>query len=61
MTPTSDTGEGEAGRAWIVDADLKDESVDHEKLLALVAQRVSDGRVLRLIGGQLRRGSALPV
>jgi retron-type reverse transcriptase len=47
MTPTSDTGEGEAGRAWIVDADLKDffGSVDHEKLLALVAQRVSDGRV----------------
>jgi RNA-directed DNA polymerase len=39
MTPTSDTGEGEAGRAWIVDADLKDffGSVDHEKLLALVA------------------------
>jgi RNA-directed DNA polymerase len=63
MTPTSDTGEGEAGRAWIVDADLKDffGSVDHEKLFALVAQRVSDGRVLRLIGGQLRRGSALPV
>ena len=38
----------EAGREWIVDADLKDffGSVDHEKLLTLVAQRVSDGRVL---------------
>src|SRR6202521_1230264 len=36
---------------WIVDADLKDffGSVDHEKLLTLVAQRVADGRVLRLI------------
>ena len=36
------------GCEWIVDADLKDffGSVDHEKLLALVAQRVSDGRVL---------------
>ena len=59
MTPTSDTGEGEAGRAWIVDADLKDffGSVDHEKLLALVAQRVSDGRILRLIEAMLTAGS----
>jgi retron-type reverse transcriptase len=40
----------EAGGEWIVDADLKDffGSVVHEKLLTLVAQRVSDGRVLRL-------------
>ena len=81
MTPTSDTGEGDrqrtpcaksgrrsrAGREWIVDADLKDffGSVDHEKLLALVAQRVSDGRMLRLIEAMLKagsygRGSALP-
>jgi retron-type reverse transcriptase len=30
---------------WIVDADLKDffGSVDHEELLTLVAQRISDG------------------
>jgi RNA-directed DNA polymerase len=36
----------EAGKEWIVDADLKDffGSVEHEKLLTLVAQRVSDGR-----------------
>ena len=36
-----------------MDADLKDffGSVDHEKLLTLVAQRVADGRVLRLIRG----------
>jgi group II intron reverse transcriptase/maturase len=49
----------EAGREWIVDADLKDffGSVDHEKLLALVAQRVSDGRVLRLIEAMLTAGS----
>src|SRR5712692_6828520 len=41
----------EEGREWIVDADLKDffGSVDHEKLLTLVAQRIADGRVLRLI------------
>jgi RNA-directed DNA polymerase len=31
--------------------------VDHKKLLALVAQRVSDGRVLRLIGAMLTAGS----
>ena len=45
-----------SGREWIVDADLKDffGSVDHDKLLTLVAQRVSDGRVLRLIGAMLR-------
>jgi RNA-directed DNA polymerase len=48
-----------AGQEWIVDADLKDffGSVDHEKLLTLVAQRVSDGRVLRLIGSMLKAGS----
>jgi group II intron reverse transcriptase/maturase len=49
----------EAGGEWIVDADLKDffGSVEHEKLLALVAQRVSDGRVLRLIEAMLTAGS----
>ena len=49
----------EAGREWIVDADLKDffGSVDHEKLLTLVAQRVADGRVLRLIEAMLKAGS----
>ena len=48
-----------SGREWIVDADLKDffGSVDHEKLLTLVAQRVSDGRVLRLIRAMLQAGS----
>jgi RNA-directed DNA polymerase len=47
------------GREWIVDADLKDffGSVDHEKLLTLVAQRVSDGRVLRLLRSMLTAGS----
>ena len=49
----------ESGSEWIVDADLKDffGSVDHEKLLTLVAQRVSDGRVLRLIEAMLKAGS----
>src|SRR5579863_4617888 len=47
------------GRDWIVDADLKDffGSVEHAKLLALVAQRIADGRVLRLIEAMLKAGS----
>jgi RNA-directed DNA polymerase len=49
----------QSGREWIVDGDLKDffGSVDHEKLLTLVAQRVADGRVLRLIRAMLKAGS----
>jgi RNA-directed DNA polymerase len=48
-----------SGREWIVDADLKDffGSVEHEKLLTLVAQRIADGRVLRLIEAMLKAGS----
>jgi len=49
----------EGGREWIVDADLKDffGSVDHDKLLTLVAQRIADGRVLGLIKAMLKAGS----
>jgi RNA-directed DNA polymerase len=49
----------QSGREWIVDADLKNffGSVDHEKLLTLVAQRIADGRVLRLIRAMLKAGS----
>ena len=49
----------QSGREWIVDADLKDffGSVDHAKLLTLIAQRVADGRVLRLIEAMLKAGS----
>src|SRR6202050_3081767 len=49
----------QSGREWIVDADLKDffGSVEHEKLLTLVAQRIADGRVLRLIKAMLKAGS----
>jgi retron-type reverse transcriptase len=32
-------------------------SVDHERLLTLVAQRVADGQVLRLIKAMLKAGS----
>ena len=49
----------QGGSEWIVDADLRDlfGSVDHEKLLRLLAQRVADGRVLRLIKAMLKAGS----
>ncbi|MGF6652611.1 group II intron reverse transcriptase/maturase [Paraburkholderia youngii] len=49
----------EGGRDWIVDADLKDffGSVDHDKLLSLIAQRIADGRVLSLIKAMLKAGS----
>ena len=48
----------DAGAEWIVDADLKDYfgSIDHEKLMTLVAQRVADGRVLTLIERMLTAG-----
>jgi len=46
------------GREWIVDADLKEffGSVDHERLMTLVNQSVSDGRVLGLIESILKAG-----
>src|SRR3954463_6229481 len=49
----------QSGREWIVDADLKDffGSVDHTKLLTLIAQLIADGRVLRLIEAMLKAGS----
>jgi group II intron reverse transcriptase/maturase len=48
-----------SGSEWIVDADLKDffGSVEHEKLLTLVARQIADGRVLRLIEAMLKAGS----
>ena len=79
--PASDTGEGgqptgamrkiwkelDEGYEWVVDADLKDffGSVDHDRLLALVNRRVSDGRVLGLLrqiltAGVVANGQLLP-
>ena len=39
------------GRVWVVDADIRDyfSSIDHGRLLGMVAERVSDRRVLRLL------------
>jgi RNA-directed DNA polymerase len=47
-----------AGYDWVVDADLKSyfDTIPHERLLALVAARVADGRVLALVKSFLRAG-----
>jgi len=57
----------DAGAEWIVDGDLKDYfgSIDHAKLMTLVAQRVADGRVLTLLerlltAGYLAKGRLFP-
>lgn len=47
-----------SGYQWIVDADVRDYfgSVDHERLITMVAERVSDSRVLSLIRQMLKAG-----
>lgn len=46
------------GFTWVVDADLKSyfDTIPHERLLALVGAKVSDGRVLALLESYLRCG-----
>lgn len=46
------------GYRYVVDADLKSyfDTIDHDRLLALVAARVSDRRVQSLVGAFLRQG-----
>src|ERR1700719_3599973 len=43
---------------WVLDADIRSffDSVDHEWLLRMVAHRIADRRILRLIRGWLRAG-----
>lgn len=50
--------ETQDGNEWIVDADLEDffGSADHEKVMALINQQVSDSRVLGIIKEMLKGG-----
>ena len=52
-------GHLEAGKVWVVDADLKGyfDSIPHERLLAVVHRKVTDQRVLKLIGEFLKTGA----
>jgi RNA-directed DNA polymerase len=47
-----------AGKVWVVDADLKGyfDSIPQDKLLAAVAEQISDGALLDLLGKMLRQG-----
>lgn len=46
------------GYCWIVDADLRQffDTIDQEKLIDLIAEEISDGRVLQLVREMLRAG-----
>lgn len=48
----------EEGCTWIVDADLKSyfDTIPHERLMARVAERIADGRVLELLQRFLKQG-----
>lgn len=48
----------QSGHTWIVDADLKAyfDTIPHERLLALVRQRIADGKVMRLLEQYLMAG-----
>lgn len=48
----------ESGNTWVVDADLKSyfDTISHDGLLQLLQHKVSDGRVIDLVGRFLRQG-----
>jgi RNA-directed DNA polymerase len=48
----------QSGHVWVVDADLKSyfDTIPHDRLMALVKERIADGRVLALVESYLRAG-----
>jgi len=52
-------GELNAGYSWVVDVDLRGyfDNINQEKLIDLVAEEISDGRVLELIRKMLQAGT----
>ncbi|MPZ21937.1 MAG: group II intron reverse transcriptase/maturase, partial [Luteitalea sp.] len=52
-------GQLQAGGRWIVDADIADffGTISHDRLVALVAERVADGKVLNLMRRILTAGA----
>lgn len=46
------------GNKWVVEVDIKGyfDNIDHNKLMGFIAERISDGRVLRLIEKILKAG-----
>ena len=46
------------GYHWVVDADIKGyfDSIPHQKLMAKVAQKISDGRIIELTESYLKAG-----
>jgi RNA-directed DNA polymerase len=48
----------ESGHTFVVDADIKSyfDTIPHDKLMRRIEERISDGRVLRLVGRMLEQG-----
>jgi group II intron reverse transcriptase/maturase len=59
---TEAKGHVEAGHEWVVDLDLEKffDRVNHQRLMARLARRVEDRRLLVLIGQMLKAGVVLP-